>query len=108
MIVEADRENREVYFSYFHRGLEDSGKGKLSWWNRIRYACRCLFVGKPYTDMVILSEESVSRLCLALQCILSDISAASIDMDTRNELERQFHASFEVDILNAFDGGLNL
>lgn len=37
-------------------------RGKLSWKERIRWAFNLLKTGHPYTDMVVLDKEGLSKL----------------------------------------------
>lgn len=59
MHVSKFKEEEEIYISVWERGINN---GKLSVWQRIRYAFKIIKDGKPYGDEVVLSKNTSLRL----------------------------------------------
>lgn len=59
-------EEEEIYISMWERGINN---GKLSVWQRIRYAFKIIKDGKPYGDEVVLSKKTSLRLIKFLKTL---------------------------------------
>ncbi len=60
LVIDYDHEYRVADLAIYES--QESFYHKLSLWQRLRYAVRAIFTGKPYHDQIILDNKQLNQL----------------------------------------------